>query len=215
MFQPEVTLIDYGIGNLLSVQRGLEHCGVKVVVTSDPERVFSAARVILPVVGAFSVGMQELGRRDLDAAVREVANRGSPILGICLGMQLLLDESDEFGTTNGLGLIPGRIIPVPEVDTTGVPHRVPHIGWNALIQPPHCASWQGTILGDINSGETVYFVHSYMACPVDTTHRIADCLYGGIPIAAVISRENVIGCQFHPEKSGETGLRVLRQFLLL
>lgn len=215
MFQPEVTLIDYGIGNLLSVQRGLEHCGANVVVTSDPERVFSAARVILPGVGAFSVGREELGRRALDAAVREVAHRGAPLLGICLGMQLLLDESDEFGTTNGLGLIPGRIVPVPAVDTNGEPHRIPHIGWNALIQSPHCVSWQGSILTDITHGDTVYFVHSYMACPANPFHRIADCLYGGTPIAAVISRDNVIGCQFHPEKSGEIGLRVLRQFLLL
>lgn len=214
MSHPEVTVIDYGIGNLLSVQRGLEHCGAKVKISSDPKAIESATRVVLPGVGAFAVGMEELGRRGLESAVREVADRGAPILGICLGMQLLLDESDEFGTTAGLGLIPGRIIPVPAVDANGLPQKIPHIGWSSLVMPPGRATWLGTILSAVNCGDAAYFVHSYMACPDNANHRLADCLYGGIPIAAAISRDNVLGCQFHPEKSGEVGLRILREFLL-
>ena len=209
----EVTIVDYGIGNLLSVRRGLEHCGAKVEISGDPERIFSARRVVLPGVGAFAVGMQELRGRGLDKAVREAANRGTPILGICLGMQMLLDKSDEFGTTAGLGLIPGHIIAVPSVDANGETRKIPHIGWNALILPTGRENWQGTILADVISGESTYFVHSYMACPSNPHHRIANCSYRGQSIAAVISRANVSGCQFHPEKSGETGLRVLRQFL--
>lgn len=214
MSHPEVTLIDYGIGNLLSVQRGLEHCGANVKVSSDPEMIASAARVVLPGVGAFAVGMEELRQRGLDIAIREVAKRGTPILGICLGMQLLLDESDEFGSTAGLGLIPGRVVPVPPLNANGLPQKIPHIGWSPLVMPPGRVTWQGTILRSVKFGVAAYFLHSYMACLSNASHRLADCLYGDIPITAAISRDNVQGCQFHPEKSGETGLTILRDFIL-
>lgn len=214
MSQPDVTVVDYGVGNLLSVRRGLEHCGATVTVSADPVEILSATRVVLPGVGAFAVGMAELRRQGLDKVVRKVASRGTPFLGICLGMQMLLDESQEFGMTAGLGLIPGRIIPVPATDADGRPQKIPHIGWNALALSQGRRNWLGTVLQEIEPGESVYFVHSFMASPNDSEHRIADCLYGGVPVAAVIGRENVVGCQFHPEKSGEVGLKVLRQFLL-
>lgn len=212
---PEVVLVDYGMGNLLSVRRGLEHCGATVRVTSDPDVVASACRVVLPGVGAFADGMAELCRNGLDMSIREVAARGVPLLGICLGMQMLLDESEEFGTTQGLGLIAGNVVAIPSKTVDGLPQKIPHIGWNSLVLPHGRESWQGTLLQEVRPGEATYFVHSFMANPVDTRHRIADCLYGGSPILASIGRENILGCQFHPEKSGEVGLKVLKKFLTL
>jgi len=215
MSKPEVVVIDYGMGNLLSVRRALEHCGAKVTVTSDPEIIQSASRVVLPGVGAFTYAMEELCRRGLDTVVREVGGRGAPLMGICLGMQMLLDRSDEFGKTTGLGLIPGHVVPLPATTISGKNQKVPHIGWNALTLPHSVVDWQDTLLEGVRPYEAVYFVHSFMACPTNENHRIADCSFGGKPVSAVIMRDNVIGCQFHPEKSGEVGLKVLRQFLLL
>ncbi len=213
MSMPDVVVIDYGVGNLLSVRRGLEHCGATVTVTSDPEAILSAVRVVLPGVGAFADGMAELRRQGLDSVIRKVAAQGTPLLGICLGMQMLLDESEEYGTTAGLGLIPGRVVPVPSITTDCHPQKIPHIGWNTLVLPQGRASWKGTLLQEIGPGEAVYFVHSFMASPTSPEHRIADCLYGGISVSAAIGRENVFGCQFHPEKSGEVGLRILNSFM--
>jgi glutamine amidotransferase len=213
MNTPKVAVIDYGLGNLLSVRRGLEHCGATVTVTADPGAILSATKVILPGVGAFADGMAALRRQGLDAVVREVAARGIPLLGICLGMQMLLDESDEFGTTAGLGLIPGRVIPVPSTTADGRSLKIPHIGWDALVLPQGREDWEGTVLQGVKLGEAVYFVHSFMASPADPRDRVADCLYGAAPVSAAIEHENVIGCQFHPEKSGETGLKIIRRFL--
>ncbi|MFH2135438.1 MAG: imidazole glycerol phosphate synthase subunit HisH [Pseudomonadota bacterium] len=213
MKAPEVTVIDYGVGNLLSVRRSLEHCGAKVQVTSDPKLILAAPRVVLPGVGAFKDGMGELNRIGLSSIVHEVASSDVPILGICLGMQMLFDESEEFGTTPGLGLIPGKVIPIPKSTTSGHQQKIPHIGWSELVFPSGRSSWDGTLLHNIELEEAVYFVHSYMASPSMPEHRIADCNYGGTAVAAVVARNNVFGCQFHPEKSGEVGLRVLRTFL--
>lgn len=215
MSRPEIAVIDYGIGNLLSVRRGLERCGAEVSVTSDPAVILASPRVVLPGVGAFSDGMEELKRSGLDSVVREVASRGNPVLGICLGMQMLLDESEEFGVTAGLGLISGRVVNIPTTTVDGRTQKVPHIGWNALTLAPMRSDWQNTVLQDIQPGDAVYFVHSFMANPTDLRCRIADSLYGGTHIAATIARDNVIGCQFHPEKSGSIGLKVLQRFLTL
>lgn len=209
----EVTVIDYDVGNLLSVQRGFEHCGAKVTLTSDPEQILAASRVVLPGVGAFANAMHALERLGLVAVIREHAQRKTPLLGICLGMQLLLEESEEFGVTKGLGLIPGRVIAVPDKTLSGATQKIPHIGWSAL-QPSNAAGWQQTLLQDNRAGEAAYFVHSFMAVPTDPAHRLADCLYGGHKIAATIGRDQITGCQFHPEKSGDVGLKVLRRFIL-
>ena len=174
-----VTIIDYGLGNLYSVQRGLEQCGVGVTISADPKVIVGASRLILPGVGAFGNAMQELQRIGLVDAICEFAVSGRPLLGICLGMQLLLDESEEFGVNRGLGIIPGRVVPVPATTTTGEPQKIPHIGWNELEQPVDC---------------------------------LADCVYGGHRVTSVIRRGNVLGCQFHPEKSGEVGLAILKEF---
>ena len=214
MNAPEVTVIDYGVGNLLSVQRGFEHCGATATLTADPEKILLAKRVVLPGVGAFGNAMQALERLGLVAVIRELAHRHTPLLGICLGMQLLLDESEEFGLTPGLGLIPGRVIPVPAQTRSGEPQKIPHIGWNALLPSGTSDRWRGTLLQDNQPGDATYFVHSFMAVPADPAHRIADCAYGGHLVPATIGRDQITGCQFHPEKSGKVGLKILRRFML-
>lgn len=214
MSGPEVTVIDYGVGNLLSVERGFEHCGARVTLTADPEKILASKLVVLPGVGAFSNAMQALERLRLVPVIRELGMRQTPLLGICLGMQLLLDESEEFGNTAGLGLVPGRVIPVPTQTLSGTVQKIPHIGWSALQPSGPLSGWDGTLLQDIRSGEATYFVHSYMALPTDPAHRIAECVYGGHLIPATIRRDQITGCQFHPEKSGEVGLKILRRFIL-
>jgi glutamine amidotransferase len=215
MNTPDVAVIDYGMGNLLSVRRALEYCGATVTVTADPTAILAASRVVLPGVGAFSDGMAELRRTGLDDVMREVAVRGRPVLGICLGMQMMLEESEEFGSTRGLGLISGRVIAVPSRAVDGEALKIPHIGWNALMPSGASAGWQGTFLRETRPGEAVYFVHSFMAEPSEPRYRVADCIYGGRRISAVVGQGNLFGCQFHPEKSGPTGLTMLRTFLQL
>ena len=215
MINTEVVVVDYGMGNLLSVRRGFEHCGATVNVTADPQVILSAPRVVLPGVGAFMDGMAALKNVELDKVLLEVASLGTPLLGICLGMQMLLDESEEFGKTHGLGLIPGKVIAVPSTTTDGQFQKTPHIGWSALTYSAGRSDWSGTLMQAILPGDAAYFVHSFMASPSNSEHRVADCIYGGRYIAATIQHKNVMGCQFHPEKSGETGLKVLRQFLAL
>lgn len=210
MARPKIVVIDYGVGNLLSVQRGLEHCGADIMFTADPDVVLQAERVVLPGVGAFGNAMQALGDRNLVAPLQQIARRGTPLLGICLGMQLLLDESEEFGITRGLGIIPGRVIAIPQQTISNAPQKIPLIGWNALQSGG--IPWQDTLLSDTKQGDAAYFVHSFMAVPADPAHRLADCIYGGHRIPAVIASNRTTGCQFHPEKSGEVGLTILRRF---
>jgi glutamine amidotransferase len=212
---PRVTVIDYGVGNLLSVQRGLEQCGAHVTLTSDAEQILSASRIVLPGVGAFQNGMQALEQLGLIEVIQEVANRKIPLLGICLGMQLLLTESEEFGLTKGLGLIPGRVIPVPTHALNGETQKIPHIGWSSLQYSNIEKKWDGSVLHDNQPGSAAYFVHSFMAIPDLGEHRVADCIYGGHRVPAVIACNQISGCQFHPEKSGEVGLKVLRRFISL
>ena len=212
---PRVTVIDYGVGNLLSVQRGLEQCGAHVTLTSDAEQILSASRIVLPGVGAFQNGMQALEQLGLIEVIQEIANRKIPLLGICLGMQLLLTESEEFGLTKGLGLIPGRVIPVPTHALNGETQKIPHIGWSSLQYSNIEKKWDGSVLHDNQPGSAAYFVHSFMAIPDLGEHRVADCVYGGHRVPAVIACNQISGCQFHPEKSGEVGLKVLRRFISL
>jgi glutamine amidotransferase len=212
MAKADVAVIDYGVGNLLSVRRALEHCGANVSVTGDADEIRAARRVVLPGVGAFARAMTELNRLGLKSAVTEVVARERPLLGICLGMQMLLDESEEFGITAGLGLIRGRVVPVPGVTVDGRPQKIPHIGWAALTAAGR-QSWRETPLQDVTGDDALYFVHSFMANPSDSGDRVADVFYGGVRVCAMIGRGRVWGSQFHPEKSGEVGLRILRTFL--
>lgn len=210
---PRVTIIDYGHGNLLSVQRALEFCGAKVTSTSNSDQILKAQRVVLPGVGAFANAMHALEKLKLVEVIREICLLNTPLLGICLGMQLLFDESDEFGLTAGLGIIPGRVISVPNFGMSGNVLKIPHIGWSSLQPASKVTRWQNTILQDLNPNDATYFIHSYMAAPSNASHSLAECLYGGNKITAVVAKDNTIGCQFHPEKSGVVGLRVLDRFL--
>lgn len=214
MHSPEVTIIDYGVGNLLSVQRGFEYCGANVVLTANPELILASKRVVLPGVGAFPNAMKALNKLDLIPVIQELDTLGTPLLAICLGMQLLMDESDEFGVTAGLGLIPGRVVAVPVKTTAGDFQKIPHIGWAGLKPSIESQDWNGTILQDNVPEEAAYFLHSFMAQPSNQRNQVAHAIYGGHRISAVISKNKITGCQFHPEKSGEVGLKILRNFIL-
>lgn len=209
MSDPAVTVVDYGLGNLLSVRRGFEHCGAAVRVSASPDAVWRAERLVLPGVGAFGDGMAKLRERGLDHAVHEFVKSGRPLLGICLGMQMLFDASEEFGSHQGLGLIAGKVARIPADG-----RKVPHIGW-APIHPPADTKrpWQGTLLQGTADGTAFYFVHSYTGFPADAGDRLADADYLGARISAVVARGNVMGTQFHPEKSGPAGLAVIARFL--
>jgi len=203
-----VIVIDYGIGNLHSVVKGLKHQGAEVTVTSDPSEVSSAERLVLPGVGAFGDGMRELQRRNLIDPIHQFVATGRPFLGICLGMQLLLSESEEFGRHTGLGIIPGKVVAIPH--SPGI--KVPHIGWRS-IQPPAGTTWTQSLMQDVEENTMMYFVHSYTAVPSDESRRLADAQYGTVRISAAIRHQNVTGCQFHPEKSGVHGLKIIHRFL--
>lgn len=211
----KVTVIDYGLSNLLSVTHAFEHFGAEVEVTGDPAAVLKADALVLPGVGAFRDGMQGLEKLDLVGPLREKAAQGTPILGICLGMQMLFDESEEFGVHKGLGLIPGRVVRIPDTDADGHPQRVPHISWQGLIPAEHLdpeTGFAGTALAGVHPGQECYFIHSYEAKPAAQEYRLADTVYGGRRICAAAACGSVLGVQFHPEKSGPVGLEILRAF---
>lgn len=210
---PTVTIVDYGRSNLLSVQRALEYCGAAVEYASTPEQVFAAGALVLPGVGAFADGMNLLRESGLARAVCTRARQGVPLLGICLGMQFLFDSSSEGGLTPGLGLLPGTVEAIPGHTTQGQPLRVPHIGWAPLYPAQQREGFLGSTLEAIPTKSEVYFVHGYRAMPARQADRLADTLYGGHRICAAVQRGNITGVQFHPEKSGEVGLVILRTFL--
>lgn len=208
----QVTVVDYGIGNLYSVRRAFEHSGAEVTLSSDPAAIAAAPRLVLPGVGAFADGMAGLRELGLVEPLRAYAASGRPLLGICLGMQMLASASEEFGEHEGLGLIPGRVVPVAATTTGGQAHKIPHIGWSAIAPAPG-ADWRGTPLAGTPAGTAVYLVHSFHVVPDDPAHALADCDYGGHRVTAAIGRGVIFGCQFHPEKSGPQGLRMLAAFL--
>ena len=209
----DTVVVDYGLGNLFSVEQALAHCGAAVTTSSDPDVVAGADRLVLPGVGAFADGMQRLSQKSLTAAILEFAAGGSPLLGICLGMQVLFDESEEFGRHEGLHLIAGKVEAIPARKPDGTPRRIPHVGWSPLLPSPAGKPWAGTLLERTPPGASVYFLHSYATHPTDPLHQLAVAEYDGIRICAVVQRENIVGCQFHPEKSGPVGLAILSRFL--
>lgn len=213
MKKPKVTIIDYGLGNLLSVQMAVSYCGGEVHISSDEDQILSSEKVILPGVGAFPNAMKALQDLKLVEVIKKVAIMDIPLLGICLGMQLLFDESEEFGITRGLGLIPGRVSSIPAQSPSGVWLKSPHIGWGTLNKSHNETSWERTVLESYKINDSVYFVHSFMVTPEKNSNRLADVDYGGQKIAAVVKSDNIIGCQFHPEKSGEVGLKIIRNFI--
>ena len=198
-----IAIVDYGVGNLFSVQSSFAAIGAEAVVTSDPDVIRAADRILLPGVGAYRDAATKLRESGMGDLVREQAATGKPVMGICLGMQLLFEKSYEFGEYEGLGLIPGAVRPIRDVAPAD--YKVPHIGWNALnIQKSH------PLLKYVLEDDCVYFVHSYYATECDEA-VIATTEYGA-PITAAVAQGNVCGCQFHPEKSGKVGLSILKAF---
>ncbi|WP_367606889.1 imidazole glycerol phosphate synthase subunit HisH [Legionella sp. W05-934-2] len=210
--KPIVTVIDYGVCNMFSVKEAFTHCGAEVKFTDDPEEVVRANSLVLPGVGAFADGMQALKDKNLDESIISYAKTGNPLLGICLGMQMLLTNSHEFGIYQGLDLIPGEVLPIPKETDHGI-HKIPHIGWNEIDIVNNDVPWKDTILEDTKAKSPMYFVHSFTAWPKDVRHRLADCYYDDSRISAVIASGHIWGCQFHPEKSGQKGLDILHAFL--
>ena len=204
-----IAIIDYGVGNLFSLQSSLQFIGAAAKVTSDIEEIRQADRIILPGVGAFADAIAKLRQSGMDKVVLEEAAKGKPLLGICLGMQLLFEKSEEYGEYAGLGLIKGSVRPIAPMIGAGL--KVPHIGWNALIFPKD--KEKSKLYRYVNEGDCVYFVHSYAAvdCDANVTARAE---YGAL-LTASVENGNVYGTQFHPEKSGEVGLNILKAFCAL
>lgn len=198
-----VAVIDYGVGNLFSLVSSLKTIGADAVVTSDPDMIKKADQIILPGVGAFEDAAKKLKESGMDSLIIEQAKNGKPLMGICLGMQLLFERSFEYGEHKGLGLIKGDILPFDgKIDKS---LKIPHIGWNALeITQESCPLWKY-----IKNGDYVYFVHSYFAELSDSTASESEY---GIKFTAAVCEGNIFGCQFHPEKSGDVGLNILRGF---
>lgn len=196
-----VAIVDYGVGNLFSLRSSLMAIGADVRLVSDADELKKAERIVLPGVGAFSDAAKKLRESGMFDAIKEEAAAGKPILGICLGMQLLFEKSFEFGVHDGLGLIKGEVRPISEVIPEG--YKIPHIGWNGLDFLPH------PLFKDLKKGDCVYFVHSFYGanCP----EIIATANYGA-DLTAAVAKDNVMGCQFHPEKSGPKGLAILKSF---
>lgn len=209
-----VTIVDYGSGNLLSVARALEHCGAQVHITGDPAEIKRSERLIIPGVGAFAEGIRGLRNQHLVDPIQSFAHGGRPLLGICLGMQMLATRSYEFGETEGLSLIEGDVVAIPNISVDGACLKIPHIGW-ATLHPGPQSRWDATVLRDLPVGGSAYLVHSFHMKPANPRDILSLTTYGGHEITAAIQRENVIGCQFHPEKSGENGLNLLKRFLAL
>ena len=198
-----VAIIDYGVGNLFSLQSSFAAIGQEAAVTSDPAVLRAADKLLLPGVGAFRDARRKLRDTGLDKVVCALAAQGKPMLGICLGMQLLFEKSYEFGEYDGLGLLRGSVRPLQGV--VPADYKIPQIGWNALR-----FRRESSLFRHIKDGDYVYFVHSYYAADCADS-LIADCDYG-VPVTAAVQKENVFGCQFHPEKSGDVGLAILRAF---
>lgn len=202
----KVAIIDYGIGNVRSIGNALAFLSIESILTRDKNEIINADAVILPGVGAFEHGMNNLKKFDLLDTIYEFVTTGKPFIGICLGMQLLLEQSEEFGVSKGLGLIKGKVIKMPILDNKS---KLPHISWNRITEPTEGA-WDSTLLGDVKEENNYYFVHSFIAAPEDKSDVLANCMYAGIEFCAAVKHKNIYGFQFHPEKSGSLGLEILK-----
>lgn len=199
-----IAIVNYGVGNLYSLKSSFDSLGIKTLVTGDAEEIKKADKIILPGVGAFRDAANSLRNCELDKVVIEEAKKGKPLMGICLGMQMLLEKSYEYGEYEGLGLIKGCVRPIKDVIPPDL--KIPHIGWNAL----KFHGEKSPIFKYINEGDCVYFVHSYYGA--DSKQNVIATAEYGADLTAAVSKDNVFGCQFHPEKSGEVGLKILKAF---
>ena len=201
-----IGIVDYGMGNLFSVSKALERLNVPYFISDVQEELLKADGLILPGVGAFKDAMNLLETTHLKETILSFADSGKPLLGICLGMQLLFEESKENGSTKGLSLLPGEVLHIPKQDSQGNAYKVPHMGWNLLRYKKSSPLLEGVTEG------YVYFVHSYFVHEGSKDVIVASADYAGVEIPAVVSRENIYGMQFHPEKSGELGMQLLENF---
>lgn len=206
-----IAIIDYDAGNLKSVEKALLYLGEQVIVTRDSDEIFAADKVILPGVGAFGDAMDKLHQYNLVHILKKVADKGTPFLGICLGMQLLFESSEEAEGVSGLSLLKGKILRIPSIvlNEKGEKTKIPHMGWNSLFLAEGRKLFQG-----FEHEPYVYFVHSYYL-QAENEEDVAAKTYYGVPIHSAIEHKNIFGCQFHPEKSGEIGLKILENFAKL
>jgi glutamine amidotransferase len=213
--KPSVAIVDYGMGNLFSVRHACEHVGLEVRVTAAHKEILNADAVILPGIGAFGDAMATLTKLDLVEVLRDVAASGQPLIGICLGLQLLMTESFEFGRHQGLGVIEGQVVPFDKPLEGSRKLKVPQVGWNSIYQIEQNANgngkrWAGSPLSEVANGEFMYFVHSYIAQPENRTVVLSTTRYGHIDFCSSILTQNIFACQFHPERSGTEGLKIYR-----
>lgn len=212
--KPRISIIDYGLCNLYNVTNAFEYVGGDTEIIDSSKQVKDADYLILPGVGAFKDGMKGLENRNLINSIKEHVSKKKPFLGICLGMQMMLDVSFEFGEISGLGIIPGQVKKLPNKGSDNRAHKIPHIGWNNL-EILNKEIQNKTILKTQDSFSSMYFIHSFSALCNNKKNLLAETNYNGISIASVIFDENSYGCQFHPEKSGEAGLKILKEFINL
>lgn len=203
----QVAIVDYGMGNLFSIKQACESVGLKASLASSPQELLAAAAVIVPGVGAFGDAMAALHHLDLVEALREVAHTGRPLIGICLGLQLLMTKSFEFGCHEGLDLIPGEVVRLTEEPGAGQRFKVPQVGWNS-IHPGKDQRWADSLLAGLREGDFMYFVHSFYAKPEDPRVVCAVTHYGPLPFCSSLRCGNIFATQFHPERSGPQGLRI-------
>lgn len=212
MSNKKIVIIDYGIGNVKSMYNAFFNIGFKPELTSDKQTILNADAVILPGVGAFNKGMENLNERGLFQIIHEYIKKGNPFLGVCLGMQMLLEESEEFGLTPGLGLIKGKVVKLPILPNSD--EKLPHVSWNELNEPRE-GKWKGTILENIPVNTDAYFVHSFVAVPTNENDILSSTNYAGVNFCSAVHHENIYGTQFHPEKSSHRGLSILTNFVNL
>ena len=215
----EVTIIDYGMGNLFNVVRAFERLGCTLNITNDYNKIMKSDRLLLPGVGAFEDGINDLKDNGLDNALKEFGQTGRPLFGICLGMQLLMTYSEENGIHDGLDLIEGKVVRFSDTNVESNINKIPQMGWNAL-QPPNKIEngtgkifWKDSILNNLEETPYMYFVHSYFVVPEDNKICLAETTYGKDLFCSVFQKDQIIGCQFHPERSGEEGLKIIRNFI--
>lgn len=207
----KVVIIDYQLGNLFSVKQACDYLGHDAVISTKPEDVLAADFAILPGVGAFADAMKNLDETGLTDAIHQFIKAGKPFMGVCLGLQLLLDKSEEFGSTGGLGIIPGTVQKFPYQEVNGDLCKVPQIQWNTICEPEE-GRWQGTPLQGCHNGDFMYFVHSFYAKPADEKYVLANTTYGNISYCSAVLHNNVFATQFHPEKSSSYGVNIYKEW---
>jgi imidazole glycerol-phosphate synthase subunit HisH len=213
--KPKIAIVDHGLGNLYSVKHACRHVGLDATITSSKSDILNAAAVILPGVGAFGDAMVTLHRLDLVSVLREIAASSKPLIGVCLGVQLLMSESHEFGRHKGLGIIEGAVVHFDNPKEDEKVLKVPQIGWNRICKPAAKADtdqdpWMDTLLDGTRDGEYMYFVHSYIVQPQDVNVILSKSRYGHIEFCSSVQLRNVFACQFHPERSGVHGIEMYR-----